>query len=55
MTVSNQVDESFIAEFVGTTLVRHAVYANGRLSLFPPPITIDGIANHRELIWEKIL
>jgi hypothetical protein len=55
VTVSNQVDESFIAEFVGTTLVRHAVYANGRLSLFPPPITIDGIVNHRELIWEKIL
>lgn len=55
VTLRNEIDGSFIADFVGTTLVRQAVYANGRLSLFPPPITIDGVENFRELIWEKIL
>lgn len=48
------VDASFITEFVGVTQVREARYVNGRLSLIPPPIVIDGVLNHRELIWEKI-
>jgi hypothetical protein len=53
-TLANTVDESFIRDFVGTTQVREARYENGRLSLVPPPIVIDGVINHRELIWEKI-
>jgi hypothetical protein len=27
---------------------------NGRLSLIPPPIMINGVMNYRELVWEKI-
>ena len=48
------VDESFLKEFVGQTQVREARYVDGRLSLIPPPITINGVENFRELIWEKI-
>jgi hypothetical protein len=53
--VSNTIDAAYFPEFVGTTLTRDAVYRNGRLSLFPPPIMINGEMNYRELIWEKIL
>lgn len=50
----NEIDESFLKEFVGSTQRREAHYVNGRLSLVPPPIMINGVMNHRELVWEKI-
>jgi hypothetical protein len=53
--VSNTVDVAYLPGFAGTTLTRDAVYKDGRLSLFPPPIEIDGELNYRELIWEKII
>jgi hypothetical protein len=53
-TLTNAVDRSFIAEFVGTTQTRQAKYVDGRLSLLPPMVVIDGVPTYRELIWEKI-
>lgn len=53
-TLKTTVDESFLTEFIGQTQVREARYVDGRLSLIPPPIDIDGVRNYRELIWEKI-
>jgi len=53
-TLTNAVDRSFIAEFVGTTQTRQAKYVDGRLSLVPPMVVIDGVPTYRELIWEKI-
>jgi hypothetical protein len=52
--LNTAIDESFLTHFVGTTQTREARYADGRLSLIPQPIVIDGVLNHRELIWEKI-
>ena len=52
--LKNTVDRSFITEFVGTTQTREARYVNGRLSLIPPVVVIDGVPTHRELVWEKI-
>lgn len=48
------VDESFLTPFVGTTQVRKASFVNGRLHLIPDSIVVDGILNHRELVWERI-
>jgi hypothetical protein len=53
-TLRTTVDESFLTEFIGRTQVREARYIDGRLSLIPPPIVIDGVLTHRELIWQKI-
>lgn len=50
----NEIDESFLTHFIGTTQRREAHYVNGRLSLIPPPIVINGVMNYRELVWEKI-
>ena len=52
--LKNTVDRSFITEFVGTTQTREARYVNGRLSLIPPVVVIDGVPTHRELVWEKM-
>ena len=48
------VDESAWPSFVGTTQTRGIRYANGRLSLIPASIVVDGVLNHREVVWEKI-
>jgi hypothetical protein len=53
-TLRNAVDESFLTHFIGKVQVRDAQYKDGRLSLFPEPIVIDGVLTYRELIWERM-
>ena len=53
-TLQNTIDRSFIADFVGTTQTRKARFVDGRLSLFPPGVMIDGVLTFRELVWQKI-
>ena len=52
--VNVAVDEAAWPSFVGTTQVRGVRYANGRLSLIPANVVVDGVINHREVVWEKI-
>jgi hypothetical protein len=53
-TVKTAVDESAWPHFVGTMQNRGVRYANGRLSLIPATVVVDGVVNHREVVWEKI-
>jgi hypothetical protein len=48
------VDQSAWAHFIGTTQVRGVRYANGRLSLIPADVVVDGVVNHREVVWERV-
>lgn len=48
------VDASAWPHFIGSTQVRGVRYANGRLSLIPADVVVDGVVNHREVVWEKI-
>lgn len=48
------VDESAWAHFVGSTQVRGVRLADGRLTLIPADVVVDGVVNHREVFWEKV-
>jgi hypothetical protein len=52
--LTTEVDESFLTQYVGSVQRRDVVYAEGRLTLVPPPLVIDGVTHYRELVWEKI-
>ena len=53
-SVDVDVDESAWAHFVGTVQVRGVRFNNGRLSLIPANVVVDGVVNHREVVWEKV-
>jgi hypothetical protein len=52
--LTTEVDESFLSQYVGSVQRREVVYRDGRLTLVPPPLVIDGVTHYRELVWEKI-
>jgi hypothetical protein len=52
--VNVDVDESAWAHFVGTVQVRGVCFKDGHLSLIPATVTVDGVVNHREVVWEKV-
>jgi len=52
--LTTEVDESFLTQYVGSVQRREVVYQDGRLTLVPPPLVIDGVTHYRELVWEKI-
>lgn len=52
-TLSTMIDESFLP-YAGTVQSRELDYVHGRLSLVPPPMTVDGVTHYRDLVWEKI-
>jgi hypothetical protein len=49
-----EVDESAWPHFVGTTQVRGVRYRDGKLSLIPASVVVDGVLNHREVVWVKV-
>lgn len=53
-TLVVDVDAATDPERVGGQQIRGVRYESGVLSLFPPPIEIDGVLNHRELTWRRI-
>ncbi len=52
--LTTEVDESFLTQYVGSVQRREVVHQDGRLTLIPPPLVIDGVTHYRELVWEKI-
>jgi hypothetical protein len=52
--LTTEVDESFLTQYVGSVQRREVVHEDGRLTLVPPPLVIDGVTHYRELVWEKI-
>jgi hypothetical protein len=52
--LTTEVDESFLTQYVGSVQRREVIHENGRLTLVPPPLVIDGVTHYRDLVWEKI-
>jgi len=53
-TLIVDVDAATDPERIGGQQIRRVHYADNVLSLFPPPIEIDGVLNHRQLTWRRI-
>jgi hypothetical protein len=48
------VDAAPTPDRIGTKQPRGVRFENGAMILIPPPRVVDGVTEHREIVWEKV-